>query len=320
MNVELQKRHSCRTVDSIKGLRKKPVYQEFVELARVALRGVESSIIVEVPIFPDHSDSDLVRAISEMTVRPQLTSKTESLAMVAASVAAADKAATLALLGNYLRDVFPPKPTGNGRRRTSNNPLLPRNSHQRRRMEYAVTQKGWDKQRSKLIRSLLDGQTEHTMPSKERTTAYWTSMFTGNPPEVTTPVIESTSVSADMYSPITMEEVKRNKLEAASSSGPDGMTVKTWNSLPADIRVQILNLILWCRDIPEEYHIAQTSLIPKVPGADRPELFRPITVAPVLCRALNKILAERLARTRIHEAQRAFIKVVRTTSHLWIVF
>lgn len=48
MNVELQKRHSCRTVDSIKGLRKKPVYQEFVELARVALRGVESSIIVEV--------------------------------------------------------------------------------------------------------------------------------------------------------------------------------------------------------------------------------------------------------------------------------
>lgn len=135
MNVELQKRHSCRTVDFIKGLRKKPVYQEFVELARIALRGVESSIIVELPIFPDHSDSDLVRAISEMTVRPQLTSKNESLAMVAA----ADKATTLALLGNYLRDVFPPKLTGNGRRRTSNNPPLPRNSHQRRRTSKEVS-------------------------------------------------------------------------------------------------------------------------------------------------------------------------------------
>lgn len=31
-------------------------------------------------------------------------------------------------------------------------------------------------------------------------------------------------------------------------------------------------------------------------------------MGPVLCRALNKILTERLARTRIHEAQRAFIR------------
>lgn len=69
-----------------------------------------------------------------------------------------------------------------------------------------------------------------------------------------------------------------------------------------------MNIILWCRDVPETYHQARTVLIPKVSGADRPEDFRPITVAPLLVRHLHKILADRLGAVRINSAQRAFIR------------
>lgn len=113
INVELQKRHPSRITDSIKGLRRRPDYQAYVTLPRTAVRGIESTVVIEVPIYPDQSDSELITAVSTATVRPLPNCKTESLEMVAASVAAADKATTLALLGNYLRDVFPPRPTNN---------------------------------------------------------------------------------------------------------------------------------------------------------------------------------------------------------------
>lgn len=138
---------------------------------------------------------------------------------------------------------------------------------------------------------------------------YWKSVFQGDRPEQNAPIqIKSTNIDHTIHAPITSEDLKCNRLEASTSPGPDGMQVKEWNSLPTDIRVAICNLILWCRDVPHEFHKARTSMIPKVKGADRPELFRPITIAPVLCRALHKVLAARLSRTRICEAHRPFIK------------
>lgn len=47
VNIELQKRHTTRSLEAIKGVRRRPDYRELVEQARLALRGVPAIDIME---------------------------------------------------------------------------------------------------------------------------------------------------------------------------------------------------------------------------------------------------------------------------------
>lgn len=267
MNMELHKLHPARTLEAIKGVRKRTDYKEFVAQARIALRGVPALEVMEVPQLPDTCDLALEAALSSIELPASERLNTDSLNVVVRSVGAGDKPATLALLANYLEGVFPPRPRGSGHRRPRRS--LPSTSRQRRRHEFADTQRNWDKHRSRLIRSLLDGQTEYTMPPQDRMVPYWKSVFQSDRPAQSEPtLIKSTEIDLTIHAPITSEDLKFNKLEASTSPGPDGMLVSEWNGLPVQIRTTILNLILWCRDVPRELHKASTTMIPKVQGAD----------------------------------------------------
>lgn len=64
------------------------------------------------------------------------------------------------------------------------------------------------------------------------------------------------------------------------------------------------------KKVPTSLKCARTVFVPKKVGACEPSHFRPITVAPVLLRLLNKILAQRAAKiVQLDHRQRAFLPV-----------
>lgn len=70
---------------------------------------------------------------------------------------------------------------------------------------------------------------------------------------------------------------------------------------------RIFNIILWCGKAPEYLLESLTTLIPKKSQANAPSDFRPITVSPVLIRALHRVLASRMTTMiRLDQRQRAF--------------
>ncbi|XP_032589116.2 uncharacterized protein LOC116804652 [Drosophila mojavensis] len=93
---------------------------------------------------------------------------------------------------------------------------------------------------------------------------------------------------------------------SATSVGPGEVCTATICSKTSDfhidailqivgIMLRIMNLILWCGDLPVRFRIARTIFIPKTVRVTRPQDFRPISVPLVVVRQLNAILASRLA-------------------------
>ena len=300
----LAERHGGRTGEAIKSLRRRADYKDYREAAFIAL--TQRADVPEPA--PETEDAELSQAIHNVVLPRSTRFNTDALMKVGESVMAGERSVTLNLLSEYLDEVFPAKPIRGGRRRAP--PATSGNSRQRRKREYAVVQKRWSSQRSRLINDILNGQDEATMPRQNRMVPYWKSVFSSTTPceTETRPVIQSTVISPDVWMPITVAEIKESKVDSSTSPGPDGLTAKEWNAVPLEVRMYIYNIILWCRNVPPRYHKAHTSMIPKFSGAARPEDFRPITVGSVLCRGLHKVLARRLGRVDLHEAQRAFIR------------
>lgn len=307
INAYLNRNFPQRSLEAIKGARRKEEYKLKVQTLRLG----------ELPDTTEHDDSaaiedanstdePLIEAILNSNLGNSTRYQTSVLREVAESVREGNKAATLALLTSYLINVFPPVQSTTPR--PHRRPPVQSNGRIRRRMEYATTQKRWTKNRSRCIQAILDGITEHRMPARNRMVAYWSTMFTGSLPGTITPKIASTEIDSQIWAPITEDDLKRCRVAASSSPGPDGMTATDMNMVPRTIRATVMNLMMWCRKCPEVFHEARTVMLPKVSGADKPEEFRPITISPILCRSLHKVLADRLGRTSINSAQRAFIK------------
>lgn len=212
MNKELAPLHTTRTHEAIKKVRQSTAYSELIERAR------RSEVVEEGPIEVDtfdDNDRTLMDTIAAWTLRESQQFKSARLLEVAASVMAGERSVTLALLGNYLSELFPSKPArANGNRRPVQ--PLPHNNRQRRRVEYKLAQRLWIKNRSKCIKGISDGQVSYTMPPKVRMAGYWGSMFTERVDGLVTPVIRTTNIPDDLWRPVSSEDVKYSRLESSS--------------------------------------------------------------------------------------------------------
>lgn len=168
---------------------------------------------IEVDTFDDN-DRTLMDTIAAWTLREYQQYKSARLLEVAASVTAGERSVTLALLGNYLSELFPAKPSrGNGNRRPVQ--PLPHNNRQRRRVEYKIAQRTWNKNRSKYIKRILDEQVSHTMPPKSRMAGYWGAMFTERVEALVTPAFRTTNIPEDLWRPVSIEDAKNSRLESS---------------------------------------------------------------------------------------------------------
>ena len=114
----------------------------------------------------------------------------------------------------------------------------------------------------------------------------------------------------EMVSPISPAEVAKH-LQGMNdgAAGPDLRRKRDLTNLSAVSLACRFNIWLLVGIAPESFRHGVTVLIPKSKDSDRPEMFRPITMGPIMCRLYHRILAERIETAySISERQKAFRK------------
>ena len=179
-------------------------------------------------------------------------------------------------------------------------PVTGSTSHRKRAARgafYRKTQRAYTKDRSHLLKSVLQGTWGATGPTIPHTEmfGFWTSIFGKESVKDTRVPVPAREEMMAVVRPILESELVGAIANSSGSAtaGPDGRTL-------ADIGVQRVevvkhfNLWLLAGSMPAELVEGITTLIPKVVGTLDPASHRPITVSSWLLRLLHKILAKRL--------------------------
>ena len=114
----------------------------------------------------------------------------------------------------------------------------------------------------------------------------------------------------EMLLPISPAEVAKHlKGMKDGAPGPDLRRKSDLINLSAVTLVCRFNIWLLVGIAPESFRHGVTVLIPRSRDSDQPELFRPITMGPIMCRHYHRILAARIETAySISERQKAFRK------------
>ncbi len=186
----------------------------------------------------------------------------------------------------------------------------PPNSRERRRRCYARTQKLWKKNRGAAVKEILN-VTEETAraPPVEAMFEQWKEVLETPGKRVPSCVQSASTELADLWRPVTKEEVVASELKAKTAPGLDNITVKTWKSISPYFRRIFYNLVMLRGKAPEFLTKGRTIFIcKKAGGSTNPTDYRPITVASVVIRQFHKILAKRIQIAhKWDERQRAFL-------------
>lgn len=227
--------------------------------------------------------------------------------IVDAAAGGSQPAELLVLLGEYIDLIFPVPVPRDGRRRVPVRGEQALSRRRLRRVEYARTQYRFKKHPSRCVQTILDGPIQAHAPPREIMVPYWEQMFVTQ--NNNTPGIDR-ALEQDLRSvwqPLTMEEIRRAQPPLNTAPGPDSITPRQWRAVPDDVKLRIFSIMMLCGGAPGRLLKAKTTLIPKVPGANEPGHFRPITVSSIVIRHLNSILAHRVSTTiQIDPRQRAF--------------
>lgn len=213
-------------------------------------------------------------------------------------------------LNDYIRDAFfvPPKRPPQRQRRDV--PQKRESNWHRKKRLYAETQVLFRKRQGECARRILDGEQVIDVVDVEGFLREWEGTMTGAVlPVPPSPMVHGDS-GIDLFYPISATEIKSNSLPLSSAPGPDGFTARQLRSAPALLLRVLLNLLMVLKKVPTSLKGARTIFIPKKYSASLPSDFRPITVAPVLLRLLNKILTQRASQmVKLDFRQWAFLPV-----------
>lgn len=213
-------------------------------------------------------------------------------------------------VNDYIRDVFYVEPRAPRRGQSGRGVPRTESRRKQKKREYAQTQEKFRRRQSDCAREILDGQQVAEVADVKSFLNEWKTIMTGPvlpPPEGSCGQAER---SVDLFFPVTTAEIKACALPVSSAPGPDGFTARDLKAVPVAVLRLLLNLLMLMKKVPTSLKCARTVFVPKKVGASEPSHFRPITVAPVLLRLLNKILAQRATKTvELDHRQRAFLPV-----------
>lgn len=307
MNQELLRFFPQRTLEAIKGRRKREDYKTLVTTLQTQMQAVEGDT------ESNSGDSDEGASL-DTTILEYLESlpplrgvgdfRADQLQRIVTEARTAGKEATLQRLTLYLGEIFPRTPGGRyrGGRGVPHGDVGRREA---RRRAYALTQERWKKNRKNCITSILDDLGEVEQPPRDIMEPYWATILRAHsdasPGGTRTPEI------GGVWAPIGSEDLRCGRLPPSTAAGPDGISARLLRSVPPGVLVRIYNLLMWCGRLPENLLKSRTIFLPKKKDAKEPGDFRPITIPSVLVRGLHKILAKRLEQAlNIDQRQRAF--------------
>lgn len=183
----------------------------------------------------------------------------------------------------------------------------------KRKSEYAETQKMWKKSITRTAHTIPDGKPEaNNQVSLIEQVQYWKPIIekqnNSNSAIYRSPLRNEDSSST--VKPISCEDTEKFKPKCDTAKGADGLSPLTWSkNVPIVIKTIIMNIILFATRVPIEWSRARTVLIPKTGDPQDPSNYRPISIASVIVRHYNKILANLLyTELEPDERQRGFIR------------
>lgn len=182
------------------------------------------------------------------------------------------------------------------------------------KQEYAVLQKLYKRSTKQAYEYIIDpkGSTDVSPSFTAQMFEFWSNIYEGGERHANVERLENeTSPAAScIWAPITVDDVEFSELKYKSASGPDGITVKRWRSIPYDQRSLIYNVLMLHGHIDPDLLLARTIFIPKVDRPESPDKFRPIGITSVITRQLHRIFAKRLRAFRGYDdRQKAFCNV-----------
>lgn len=309
MNQELLSHFPQRTLEALKGRRRRADYKSLVatymEELEAAMNDTPPSAQDQHGVDEEPVDDVFLEFLESLPPLREGDFKASHLQRIIANARTYGKEATLQRLTLYLGEIFP-QPTSGGKKKGGQGVLHAQDKkREARRRAYAFTQNLWKKNRRRCIISILDNLDDVAQPPREVMEPYWrTIMRTVSrdaPAGTGVPEIDC------IWVPISSGDLKWGRVVATTGAGPDGISARLLRAIPAGILVRIYNVLMWCGRLPERLLKSRTVFLPKMAGASEPGDFRPITIPSVLIRGLHKILAKRVeAALDIDQRQRAF--------------
>lgn len=320
INKYISKKMPKRTLEAIKGQRKHQAYKDLVE---TLLNPVSDSSDDTNESVAEHGSQDLVDAIGDIigSLADNKLRCSKMLVKLARDLLHGDPLNNNQMsiwLKNVFKHAKPPKgPIYNKAPRTAE---LTRK--QKRRQEFAETQKLYKKDFSSAVRRVLNEDEGVVMPPTNDVVEFWRNIFNETPTEETVRRTEYHAKNSllGLWAPITPEEIMKCELGASSAAGPDGITVVNWMGMDIRLRTLFLNMILKKGCLDDDLKFARTVLIPKGKGIITPENTRPLSITSVVVRHMHKILAQRLKSLHtFSDSQKAFIDCDGTQENLTIL-
>lgn len=324
MNLYLYGKHSgTRSIEAIKGVRKKQEYKRLVdeykeEILTTAIdelsdahEAPESNLVQEIRV-EDHTSNVALNWLlaKQEDIIPEMNG---GIWIRAAIERIRNNLTPDECLEEWWKNVFPDLVEAHGSRVSRRSCVRVEPSRRRaRRREYRRMQTLWRKNMSKAAHKVLDGDADGLPhPTLSQQMAFWRPILEAGP--LQTPQWDGGSWQCrnlgSIWAPITEAEVINIRLPRASAPGIDGMTVHRWfTEVPAVLRASLFNIFMAARRVPSGFRDSRTVLIPKSPDYMDPSNYRPISVASVILRHFHKILAKRLMSHDIFDVrQRAFM-------------
>lgn len=320
-----------RTLEAIKGQRRKADYRQLVQNRLAALR---NEIVIEndnpLDVIDDRQEDEpstsaegtgrqlrdeILKVIQEnieevRKINSPFAKELVELGNSALLNNVMDEARFMRAISNKFKNTRTPKGPMFGK-----TTVYQGTSKQKRKQRYAVVQSLYKKDIGAAARVVLkDNDSIATkIPQTRMMFEYWKNVFAteGGGPRNSSSMAPSCPQMQPIWRPVTIDDIKAARAANEKGAGPDGIIPKDWNRIDDRQKCLLYNLFLFYEKVPNPIKGSRTVFIPKVDGGSTdPGDFRPLTICSVILREFNKILARRIVSCYAYdERQTAYLPI-----------
>ncbi|GLV43786.1 hypothetical protein CBL_12313 [Carabus blaptoides fortunei] len=311
MNKHLLDRLKGRTLEAIKGARRKAEYRDLVRAAVIDARTSPPPVRVESPIIEDQHDNSedrqdpqpsTSRGKPDKPQHPHARAIMDLLVLIYEAEGSDPHAAELVDLAHEAlsgQDVGPgiiawlrALPGGNARTTHPTSRAAhttkagakhrPETSRAKRRTEYARVQNLWTRNQKAAAQEVMQGAKSTSIYTLETLAPYWENLLTqpSLPMEGPTGVTPRHNLRG-LWDPITCQETELAQVSTTSAPGLDKITPRTWRKVPSYQKALLFNIMMFTGQLPRKLLMTRTIFISKQDSPTCPSQFRPISIGSV---------------------------------------